>query len=410
VFQPLKGLRVLDLSVLIPGAACTRYFSDYGADVVKVEQPPAGDWLRQVPPVKDRLSLLHVSLDRNKRSVGLSLKEPEGRAVFHHLVRTADAIVEVSRPGALASLGADYDTVAKINPRIVYLSLTGFGQDSAYAELPTHGANLSAFASVMSAAETAGALKQASPPFGRYRIPLEESALHGAFALLSALRERDKTGQGRHIDVPIVHTLLIGDQVALIDKMNRDKMFWVDWQQPAAKNAFYRASDGRVLGVAPLEKRFWERFCQTIGRPDLLEDSGSTAVVDLEGAPQELYAQVQQTIGTRPREEWLRLFVAARIPAAPLNTPEEALDDPDLGGRLITTIPHPLTGEDLKMLAPAVQDPPRSFAAAPPPAFAEHTAEVLADYGVPDALIQAATASGQLVFGAATPAGSEGSA
>lgn len=398
MFRPLEGLRILDLSVLIPGAACTRYFSDYGADVVKVEHPPHGDYLRQVPPLKDDLSLVHISLDRNKRSLALALRTPEGDAIFRELVRGADAVVEVSSPGAMAKLGADYETLATINPHIVYLSLTGFGQHSAYSQLPTHGANLAAFASVIDATEDAnGALLQSGLPFGRYRIPLEEAALHGAFALLSALRERDRTGRGRHIDVPLVHTLMIGDQVALVDKLNRDRMFWVDWEQPAAKNAFYRASDGLILGVAPLEKRFWERFCDAIERPELIASKGDERAMDLNDETGTLYAEVQRAIATRPRAEWLKLFTRLRIPSAPLNGPDEALNDPDLGGRLIVEGEHPLTGAPVKLFAPPVQDPPGSFAAERPPRVGEHSRAILADYGVPEEVIRGAEEAGRLI-------------
>jgi len=398
MFRPLEGLRILDLSVLLPGAACTHHFADYGADVVKIEQPPVGDWIRSVPPIHDGLSLLHLVLDRNKRSIALDLRGPEGRAILHHMVRNADAVVEVSRPGAMEQLGADYASLCRINERIVYLSLTGFGQGSTYAGLPTHGANLAAFAGVASATpDENGDLRHSALPWGRYRIPLEEAALHGAFALLAAIRERDRTGTGRHLDFALVHALMLGDGAAMTDVMNRATLFWENWQQPAAKNGCYEARDGKILGVCPIEKRFWKRFCELIGREDLVNAGDwSTGEVDLSNASPALYREVQAALRNRPRQEWLDLFREHRIPSAPLNTLEEAISDPELGGKVVVETAHPMTGRPVKAFAPPVQDPPRSFAATPAPALGEHSLEVLREYGVGADLIEAALASESL--------------
>jgi len=398
VFRPLEGLRILDLSVLIPGSACTHHFADYGADVVKVERPPVGDWLRSVPPIHDGLSLLHLAFDRNKRSIAIDLRTPEGQAVLHQMARSADAVVEVSGTRAMQALRADYETLRQINERIVYLSLTGFGQHSAYARLPTHGANLAAFAGVAAAsADANGDLHHAPLPWGRYRLPLEEAALHGAFALLSAIRERDRTGTGRFLDVSLVQALMIGDGAAMTDAMNRTSRFWDDWHQPVAKNGYYTAADGKILGVCPIEERFWARFCALIGRDDLA-DAGdwSAGEVDLAGGSAALYREVQAALATRPRHEWLALFREHRIPSAPLNTIEDALADPELSGALVVQSPHPTTGESVKTFAPAVQDPPRSFVANPAPAVGQDAHDVLEEYGVEAHLIEAAQLVGAL--------------
>jgi crotonobetainyl-CoA:carnitine CoA-transferase CaiB-like acyl-CoA transferase len=390
VFEPLAGIRVLELSRLIPGAAVTHFFADLGADVVKVEQPPVGDYIREVMPQSQGVSLQHLTLDRNKRSIALDLTLSEGRDVLHDLVRGADAVVEVSRPGGLAGRGADAAALMQVNPRLVYCSFTGFGQESSYAHLPTHGSNLAAFAGINGIdTRDDGVIVHAGLPYGRYRIPMEQAALQAAFMLLAALRERDVTGRGRHLDVALVHALMAGDYAAMTDWVNNGRTHWVDLPQPTPRYGYYRCRDGEVILVCPLEHRFWTQFCDLIGRPELEErgDWSAGRQMDFGAADIDLYREIQHTIATRDRQDWLDLLIPAGIPSSPVNDIASAVADPDIGGRLfVDEAPLP-DGSRALLMGPVVQDPPRSFRSRPAPTLGHDTDVVLEDYGVGDDVI-----------------------
>jgi len=396
--EPLAGLRILDLSQLLPGAAVTHYFSDFGADVIKIETPPRGDYIREVMPHVDGISLQHLTLDRNKRSFSLDLKNPAGTAVLHALVRSADAVVESSRPGTMARRQADYATLSELNPRIVYLSFTGYGQAGPYSHLPSHGSNLASFAGVNPIEKREdGVIVHGATPYGRYRASMELGALQAAFVMLAALREAAQTGKGRYIDIGLVHALIRGDYAAYTDLVNNGHYHWVTLEQPTPRYAYYECSDGLVILVCPVELRFWSSFCELIGRPELVERGDwSDRVMDFGMADIPLYHEVQETMRTLTRDEWLARFMEAGIPCSPVNSGEEACADPYLGGQLLVdevTLP---TGRRVTLMGPLGQDPPGSFRSRPAPTFGRDTNEVLADFGVPEHVVATARAEGAL--------------
>jgi crotonobetainyl-CoA:carnitine CoA-transferase CaiB-like acyl-CoA transferase len=398
MFRPLAGIRILDLSRLVPGAAVTHRFADLGADVVKVEEPPVGDYIREVQPQADGVSLQHLTLDRNKRSICLSLREAEGVAVLHALVREADAVVESSRPGTMARRQADHATLSTLNPRLVYLSYTGYGQDSRYAHLPSHGSNLAAFAAVNPIERRDdGVIVHGPMGYGRYRASMELAALQASFVLLAALLEARATGVGRHLDISLVHTLMAGDYAAMTDYANNGGLYWQELAQPTPKYAYYECSDGKVLLLCAIERRFWISFCEVIGRPDLAERGDwSDKQMDFGGEDVELYEEVERTIRERPRAEWLERLIPEGIPCSPVNSIADALADPDLGGRLFTdqvTLP---SGREVTLMAPPVQTDAGPFRSRPAPTLGRDTSEVLADFAVPADLIAAAQQSGAL--------------
>jgi crotonobetainyl-CoA:carnitine CoA-transferase CaiB-like acyl-CoA transferase len=396
-FEPLEGLRILDLSRLIPGAAVTHRFADLGADVIKVEEPPVGDYIREVFPHVDGVSLQHLTLDRNKRSIALSLGGAEGVEVLHALVRSADAVVENSRPGTMARRSADYPTLATVNPRLVYLSFTGYGQDTRYAQLPSHGSNLAGFAAVNPIERRDdGVIVHGPMPYGRYRIPMEHAATQAAFALLAALREASVTGRGRHLDISIVHALMAGDYAAMSDQLNNGDLHWQNLAQPTPKYAYYETSDGLVILVCAVERRFWVRLCELIERPDLTQRGEWSQQMDFGAADVPLYQEVQRTFHERSREEWLDLLIPAGIPCSPINSVAEAIADRDLGGRLFVDHATTPEGRDVTLMGPIAQDPPRSFRSRPAPSLGRDTAAVLADFGVLPDVVEAARAAGAL--------------
>ena len=327
-FEPLRGLRIVDLTRLVPGAAVTHWFADYGADVVKVEEPPLGDYIREVHPQVEGVGLQHLTLDRNKRSIALSLADPAGVELLHALVERADAVVESSRPGALARRSADYATLARVNPALVYLSFSGYGQDTRYAHLPSHGSNLAAFAAVNPIVRRDdGVIVHGPMPYGRYRSSMEGAAMQAAFALLAALHEARASGRGRHLDVSLVHALMAGDYAAMTDHLNNDQLYWQDLPQPTPRYAYYETADGKVLLVCALERRFWTRFCELIERPDLSgRGDWEDAEMDFGLADVDLYGDVQRTIRIVARQLALATSVRGRpsTSLAPVTMRQEA--------------------------------------------------------------------------------------
>jgi crotonobetainyl-CoA:carnitine CoA-transferase CaiB-like acyl-CoA transferase len=368
----LQDVTILDLSRLIPGAAVTHYFADFGANVVKIEEPPTGDYLRDVRPQIDGLSLQEITLDRNKHSIALRLHTPEGQAALHAMVAEADAIVAVSPQEAMRSRGADYETLRALNEGLVYLSFTGFGEGSRYTALPTHGGNLAAFAGVHGLdTRTDGVIVPAPLPYGRYRIPMEQASLYAAFALLSALHQRARNGAGLFLDIPITSVLMAADYAAMGDWVNNRGSYMVDLPQPTPTYGLYRTADDKVLVVCPIEKRFWMSFCDVMGRDDLRDRcdwSGNS--MDFAPGNVELYWEVQRVIATRPRADWLDALIEARVPCSPAYTIDEAVNDPDIGGRMWVDATHPVTGRPIRYLVPPGINP-ASFRATPAPAIGE---------------------------------------
>jgi crotonobetainyl-CoA:carnitine CoA-transferase CaiB-like acyl-CoA transferase len=398
MFRPLQGLRILDLSRLVPGAAVTHRFADLGADVVKIEEPPVGDYIREVLPHVDGISLQHLTLDRNKRSIALRLTEPEGVAILHAMARRADAVIETSRPGTMARRQADYATLSALNPRLVYLSYTGYGQDSRYAHLPSHGSNLAAFAAVNPIERREdGVIVHGPTRYGRYRASMELAALQASYVVLAALFEARATGQGRYLDMSVVHTLIAGDYAAMTDFANNGGTYWQDLPQPTPKYAYYECRDGEVLLVCAIERRFWRDFCEVIERPDLLDRGDwSARQMDFGGEDVELYNEVQRTIADRTRGEWLDLLVPRGIPCSPVNSIADALADPDLGGRLFTDSVTLPSGREVTLMAPPVTVDDEAFSSQPAPPLGRDTAAVLDDFEVAEELVAAARESGAL--------------
>jgi crotonobetainyl-CoA:carnitine CoA-transferase CaiB-like acyl-CoA transferase len=397
MLQSLNGIRILDLSLLVPGAACTHFFADFGADVIKVEQPPTGDYIRDVKPGVDGWSLQAQTLDRNKRSLALDLTTGVGREILGVLAASVDAVVVVSSQAGLKLRGADWDRLRALNPALVYLSFTGYGSTGALADLPSHGSNLAAFAAVHGVSERDdGVLVPAALPYGRYRIPMEQGALFAAFALLSALTESQRTGEGQFVDIALVHLLMAGDYAAMTDIVNNGSSHMVDEEQPTARYGFYRAGDGEVLLVCPVEERFWDRFCEVLGREDLRgHGDWSENQMDFASGDVWLYHQIQATLATRPRHEWLAELMAVRVPCAPLHNVDQAVEHPDIGRHLWYEQPHPRTGRPVRLLAPPIADRIR-FHGRSAPVFGQDTADVLEDLNVDIELVAAARVAGAL--------------
>jgi formyl-CoA transferase len=377
---PLDDLRVLDLTVARAGPTCVRQLADWGADVVRVEAPPRrGPGHEQVGGERDSPDF--QNLHRNKRSLTLDLKSADGRAVFHRLATSADVVVENMRPPVKYRLGVDYETLAQLNPRLVYGSISGFGQDGPYAER----------GGVDQIAQGLGGLMSVTglPGQGPVRVgvPIADLAagVYLALGILAALHERERSGVGRW-----VQTSLLEAMVAMLDF--QAARWTVAGEVPGQEGnhhptgipmGCFATADGHV-NIAGPSGRLWRNFCQAIGAPELLEDPRYASGALRSANRAELNATIEGLLRRRTTAEWVAVLTEAGVPAGPVNTIDEVFADPQvehLG--LARPVQHPRLGE-LSIVRNALTmtgiEPPTVREHAPDPG--EHTDEVLKELGL----------------------------
>ncbi len=381
--QPLEGMRVLDLTRAMAGPFCTMMLGDLGADVVKVERPGRGDESRGWgPPFVGKPygpypgeSAYFISANRNKRSITLNLKKPEGQDIVRRLATKSDALVENFRTGVLDRLGLGYEQLRRVNPRLVYCSISGYGSTGPYAAHPGYDFIIQAEGGFM------GITGPEEGPPSRSGVPIIDitAGMFSATAILAAFRTRDATGEGQHIDLSLLET-----QVALLTNV--------------ASNTLVGGMEHRRLGnahpnIAPYEafpardrwfalaagnERQWAILCQVLGRPDLKEDprfADNNARVANRPALREV---LDEEFRVRDASDWLAELRQAGLPCGPINTIPEVFDHPQAEARSLTLeVDHPTAG--------LVQFPgfPYKFSSTPaqvrlpPPLLGQHTEEVL---------------------------------
>jgi crotonobetainyl-CoA:carnitine CoA-transferase CaiB-like acyl-CoA transferase len=369
---PLDGVAVLDLTRLLPGGYCTLLLADLGADVIKVEEPGRGDYIRWTPPMIDGESAAHRALNRGKRSITLNLKSPEGVNILKRLAGAADVLIESFRPGVMDRLGVGYEALRSDNAALIYCAITGYGQHGPYRDVVGHDVNYIGYG---------GVLSLTGPTDGPPVIPgvqigdLGAGGMMAAIGILAALHERSSTGLGRLVDVSMldgvvswlsVHAaafLATGD----IPKPGSERL-----SGGLACYRVYRTGDGRYLTVGALEPQFWSALCSTLGCLDLIETQYGPDQEGMAGRLQDIFA-------TRTRDEWVQTFEGIEACVGPVNDMAEALADPQVVARgMVAEVGGTRVGpgSPLKL---AAQETVR-----PAPGFGEHTAEVLGSIGIPE--------------------------
>ena len=322
--SPLDGITVLDLTRLLPGPFATQLLADLGADVIKVEDPALGDYMRAVPPAIDDTSYPFLMVNRNKRSIAVNLKDPDGQAIVHKLVRRADVFVEQFRPGVTKRLAVDYPRIRRINPRIVYCAHSGYGQTGPYAHLPGHDINFEALAGILSVG------RDATPAIPAVPISDLSSGFMAAFAILAALRTRDRTGKGEFIDVSIfdvsfsLMVLAIARYLGAREEPTPSEIIAGHW--PFYN--LYQASDGLWLAVAAVEPKFWTRLVELMGLPELR----GKQFVDLPERD-DILERMRSRFRERPRAAWLSLFEGEDLPVTTVQRLADAITDPHVVAR-----------------------------------------------------------------------------
>lgn len=381
---PLAGLRVLDLSQVMAGPFCCMLLGDMGADVIKVEPPGVGDQTRKSMGfrMKGEDSPGFLALNRNKRSIVIDLKSPEGQRTLHRLVETADILVENSRPGVTRRLAADYETLSQINPRLIYASISGFGQTGPWSQRPGFDLIAQAMAGIISATGIPGAEPVKSG------VPVGDlgAGMFACYGILSAVIGRQTTGRGQYID-----TSLLDAAIAL--SVWESTEFWATGNSPgplgtanrmsAPYQAFAGSTGTFVVGAA--NQKLWLIFCDVIGRSELKDDPRYANNIDRVQRRSELAAELQPTFLTKPADDWVELFLAAGVPAGPINDYSVALDNEHVRHRqAVIEIEHPVEGSFKALGFPAkLSDTPAALRR-PPPLLGEHTKEILAELGLLD--------------------------
>lgn len=379
---PLNGYRVLDVSQVMAGPFCTMLLGDMGADVIKIEPPGAGDQTRRAMgfKLKGNDSLGFIALNRNKRSVTLNLKSASGRRVFYKLVETADILVENNRPGVVERLKIDYNTLSQINPRLVYASISGFGQTGPWSKRPGFDLIAQAMSGVMAATgdNRSGPVK-ASVPVGDLG-----SSLFTLYGVLSALIGRDRTGRGQHIDSSLFESAL---SLSIWEAME----YWGTGRVPqrlgtanrmSAPYQAFAARDGTfVLGAA--NQKLWTSLCEAFGLQSLTEDPRFASNADRMRNLQELVPLLQARFSGHSVDECVEKLLLAGVPAAPLYDIGQALESEHASARQMRTkMMHPIEGEINQLGFPIRMSATPQKLRYPAPLLGEHNEEVLTELGL----------------------------
>ncbi|MEX0408624.1 CoA transferase [Aquibium sp. LZ166] len=391
-FDALQGVTVLDLSKVLAGPICAQYLGDLGAEVIKIEPVGVGDDTRSWPPFVAGESAIFLSVNKNKRSIALDLKRPEGLAVLHRMVAQSDVVIESYRTGVAARLGIDYETLRKLQPRLVHASISGFGRSGPLAEIPGYDAMVQAFSGIMSITGEKGG----SP----VRIPIspldQTTGIHTALGIVAALRRRDLTGEGTAIETSLYETALgfLG-YVA--------QTYWATGKAPEPAGSgheslcpyqAFAAADGQIL-IAVGSDKVWRAFAPAVGLEAVRDDPRFATNQARVAHFDETVGMVAEVIARRSVAEWCDILRQAGVPHSPINTVDASLDQPQARERgMVTRIAHSAAGEmpaiAIPILFAGCERSPRSAA----PTLGEHSAEILRRFQLSDEEVSTLVAAG----------------
>ena len=383
---PLSGVRVIESTMLGPGAIST-HLADMGAEVIKVESP-AGDYIREMTwPIIEGVSLLHLHIARGKKSVTLDLRKPEAVGVYLDLARDADVVIEAMRPGSLAKRGLGYVDLRKVNSRIVFCNISGYGATGPYRDLPAHGIAFDTWGGLVNPAydEEGFCYIPEHPSIGMHAGPL-----FGALGILAAVIRARETGDGCMLEIGQ------SDAAAYMDWYRSET--WLAYRRPenevtgnkadnyerrapgtagmkeGVRYQMYESSDGHVLFMAS-EQAFWKNFCQGVGRIDLFEKWPGSKFADHARGNRELQRELRDIFKSKTSAEWIEFGNTQNTPIAPVNTPKTIVDDPQFRDRF-PLYPASRHGADMlpfvvKFVGEELPEPTMA------PTVGEHTHEVL---------------------------------
>ena len=372
----LTGVRVLDLSRVLSGPYCTMMLADQGAEVIKIENPARGDDSRHIgPPLRGGESAFFISINRNKKSITLNLKHPEGINILKELVKQSDVLVENFRPGVTGRLGIDYQSLRTVNPSIIYCSISGFGQTGPYRNRPAYNFTVQALSGVMTMTGEPGSDPS---PVG---ISLGDipAGMFAAYAITTALYSREITGSGQYIDIGMLDSL-----VAMME--NPIVRYGMTGELPQPIGLYnpsitpfgvFSTADAPIV-IAAGNDKLWQMFCAALNRPDLLQDPRFTTNPLRTENAETLYAILTDILQKRSAREWLDLLVGQGIPAAPVNTVAGVFEDPQVEARgMLVHVRQPHAGDVTIAGSPVRFSSYQNRHYLPAPQFGEDTRPVL---------------------------------
>ncbi len=376
---PLAGIRVLDLSRVLAGPYCTMFLGDLGAEVVKIEQPGVGDDTRGWgPPFAGGESAYFLCVNRNKQSLTVDLKSPEGISLIRRLAQRADVLIENFRPGAMEEFGLGYDALHAANPKLIYASLSGFGADGPMAQVPGYDLIVQAWGGLMSITGTpqSGPLK-----VGVAIIDLVAGLMLGK-SIVAALYAREKNGLGQKID-----TSLMEAEVAVL--INAGSNYLMSGKVPGRwgnahptivpYQSFQTADSYLVIGVA--SEGIWQRFCKAIGQAELANDARFAKNADRVANREVLIDQLTKMFRGSDNQTWLRILNEAEVPCAPIQTIDQVFSAPQVLHRsMLLEVPHPTAGKVRMAGLPVKFSATPASVRLPPPLLGEHSAQVLSSW------------------------------
>lgn len=362
--SPLEGVRILDLTNQVPGPYCSMLLADLGAEVIKIEPVSGGDFSRQLPP-------LFMGINRNKKSLALDLKAKQGREIFFALAKQAEVVLEGFRPGVVHKLGIDYPSINKINSKIIYCSISGYGQDGPYANMPGHDVNYVGISGYFGLSENMKSLSEL-PEITYADI---SGSMFAVVSILSSIIMREKTGKGQYIDVSMTDGLFSWLSTSMRQVMQ---------DQNAKADAFphygyFQAKDNRFLTLGIIhEEHFWKNLCRVLDIPEAADYS----ILDRITKREELFNLLCRVFLTKERDEWVRLLLDANVPCGPVHSPGESLADPQLLHRgMVYEMAHPTEGKIKQRGFPVKFSDIQLKKDQPPPSLGQHTKQILSDLG-----------------------------
>lgn len=376
--ETLAGVRVVDLSRLLPGPFASMLLADLGADVIKIEDPNGGDYARWFPPHyeagSDKMGVVFASLNRGKRCLAMNLKKDAGKDVFRELIKTADVLLESFRPGVMERLGLSPDELRALNPGLVYCAISGFGQDGPFHTRAGHDLNYLGIAGVV---DQNGTADGGPRPPGFQLADVAGGSLYAALSIVAALFRREKSGKGATLDIsmtegaltfmaPLFGRIVAGEEMA---ERGRDQL---TGGLPCYRT--YRTSDDKYVTLGALEPKFWMAFCNAVGKPNWVSGGHSNT------SP--LHGEVEELFASRTRDEWVAEFSGLDFCFEPVLTAQEALESELMKARQVFfTLGAASQIQSLQTSTP-VTPKVSQLSLQPPPKFGEHSHEVLTSLGL----------------------------
>lgn len=372
----LEGIKILDLSRLLPFEYCTLMLADLGAEVLKVEEPKIGDYMRWIPPILKKESALFCMLNRNKKSMSLNMRDEEGKEIIRKLVKEYDVLFESFRPGVMKKLGLNYDSLKEINPRLIFCSATGYGQSSPYKHRPGHDINYISIAGILEATGR----HTGAPVIPGIAIADMSIGIFAAFAILAGIIARDRIGRGQYIDMSMTDCMIsfntMGVSSYISKKLSSDSLIIGATGEEPCYNVF-KTKDNKFISLGNIEEKFWINLLRLIDREDLKEYQYASGE-----KRDKAMDELQDIFIQKTREEWMDLFDGKDICFSPVNTMEDVFSDPHVKHReMLVEMEHPVEGKVTQIKSPFKFSETLVEIKMASPVLGEHTAEVLRGLG-----------------------------